>query len=92
MTLPDTNTDLAASVLGDGPPLLILHGLFGSQRNWGGIIRQLAQHNRVHGLDLRNHGESPWRASMGYDEMAAEGEEPPEHPRSHDQDGRPTQQ
>jgi len=72
MTLPDTNTDLAASVLGDGPPLLILHGLFGSQRNWGGIIRQLAQHNRVHGLDLRNHGESPWRASMGYDEMAAD--------------------
>jgi esterase len=72
MTLLDTTTDLASQILGDGPPLLVMHGLFGSQRNWGGIMRALARGNQVHGLDLRNHGDSPWRASMSYDEMAAD--------------------
>jgi pimeloyl-ACP methyl ester carboxylesterase len=64
--------DLAAQIFGEGPPVIILHGLFGSQRNWGGIIRALASDVRIHGLDLRNHGESPWAESMNYDDMAAD--------------------
>jgi len=72
MNLPDSTTDLASQVLGEGPPLIILHGLFGSQRNWGGIARALAGQFRVHGLDMRNHGDSPWRAGMTYDDMAAD--------------------
>jgi esterase len=72
MSLPDSTTDLASQVMGEGPPLIILHGLFGSQRNWGGVSRALAGQHRVHGLDLRNHGDSPWRAGMSYDEMAAD--------------------
>jgi pimeloyl-ACP methyl ester carboxylesterase len=64
--------DLAAQIFGEGPPLLILHGLFGSQRNWGGIIRALASDARIHGLDMRNHGDSPWADSMTYDDMAAD--------------------
>jgi pimeloyl-ACP methyl ester carboxylesterase len=72
MNLPATAIDLAAQTVGQGPPLIILHGLFGSQRNWGGIARALAAGNEVHGLDLRNHGDSPWSAAMGYDEMAAD--------------------
>jgi pimeloyl-ACP methyl ester carboxylesterase len=64
--------DLAAQIFGEGPPVLILHGLFGSQRNWGGIIRALATDVQIHGLDLRNHGESPWAESMTYDDMAAD--------------------
>jgi pimeloyl-ACP methyl ester carboxylesterase len=67
-----TTLDLAAQIFGEGPPVLILHGLFGSQRNWGGIIRALATDVQIHGLDLRNHGESPWAESMTYDEMAAD--------------------
>mgnify|MGYP006179236593 CR=1 FL=1 len=27
---------------GEGPPLYILHGLFGSGRNWSGVARRLA--------------------------------------------------
>jgi pimeloyl-ACP methyl ester carboxylesterase len=65
-----TALDLAAQIFGEGPPVIILHGLFGSQRNWGGIIRALAPDMQIHGLDLRNHGESPWADSMSYAEMA----------------------
>ena len=65
-----TALTLAAQIFGEGPPVVILHGLFGSQRNWGGIIRTLAADNEIHGLDLRNHGESPWSESMTYDDMA----------------------
>lgn len=56
----------------DGPPLLILHGLFGSARNWAGIAKQFAQSHRVFALDLRNHGSSEQTSSMGYAEMAAD--------------------
>jgi esterase len=55
---------------GSGPPLLILHGLFGSGTNWRGVARGLADTHRVLTVDLRNHGASPWADSMGYFEMA----------------------
>jgi len=53
-----------------GPPILILHGLLGSGRNWTSIAKQLAETHRVFALDLRNHGRSPWADSMSFDEMA----------------------
>lgn len=52
--------------MGEGPPLLLLHGLFGAARNWGGIQKQLARRRRVLAMDLRNHGDSPHAAGMGY--------------------------
>jgi esterase len=65
MTVP-----LAAVEYGEGPPLAILHGLFGSGRNWASIAQLLATHHRVIAFDLRNHGASPWADTMDYDEMA----------------------
>ena len=53
-------------------PVLLLHGLFGSSANWHGIAKHLAQERPVVSMDLRNHGRSPWDASMGYKEMAAD--------------------
>ena len=44
---------------GQGAPILILHGLFGSSQNWSGMGRRLASHGKVCALDLRNHGDSP---------------------------------
>ena len=44
---------------GDGRPVVILHGLFGSSQNWAGVARRLSEAGRVVGLDLRNHGDSP---------------------------------
>jgi pimeloyl-ACP methyl ester carboxylesterase len=61
---------LDAVEYGDGPPLAILHGLFGSGRNWASIAQLLAVHYRVIALDLRNHGASPWADTMDYAEMA----------------------
>ena len=55
---------LAQVAAGDGPPLAILHGLFGSGRNWATIAQRLAAHYRVIALDLRNHGASPWAETM----------------------------
>lgn len=52
------------------PPILIVHGLFGSGRNWGVIARRLAESRRVVTVDLRNHGDSFHAESQSYDEMA----------------------
>ena len=63
---------LHSQIVGDGPPLVILHGLFGSGRNWGGIARRLADRRAIHLLDARNHGASPWAATMTYRDMAGD--------------------
>ncbi|MQX38357.1 alpha/beta fold hydrolase [Roseospira navarrensis] len=63
--------DLPCSVVGDGPPLVILHGLFGSGRNWSRIAKHLAgQGWRVLTPDMRNHGTAPWHDAMDYPGMA----------------------
>lgn len=54
---------------GLGPPLIILHGLFGSSSNWRRIGRSLAGQHRVLAADLRNHGRSPQAETMSYGEM-----------------------
>jgi esterase len=57
---------------GEGPPLILLHGLFGTARNLGALARGLAGQARVISLDLRNHGESPHDPDMAYTTMAAD--------------------
>jgi len=54
------------------PPLVILHGMLGSSRNWQTAGRDLAAHHRVFALDLRNHGFSPQVPEMTYEAMAAD--------------------
>jgi len=58
--------------VGEGEPLIIMHGLFGSARNWQGIAKQLAGRFSVTTLDLRNHGDSPHSDQMSYSDMAAD--------------------
>ena len=62
--------ELHVRILGDGPPLVLLHGLFGSNENLGGVARALADRFTVYGLDLRNHGRSPHGRRMDYATMA----------------------
>ena len=52
------------------PPLVILHGILGSSRNWQTAGRDLAEHFHVFALDLRNHGSSPHADSMSFKAMA----------------------
>lgn len=39
--------------------LILLHGLFGSSKNWITIAKELSKYINVYTLDLRNHGDSP---------------------------------
>lgn len=55
---------------GQGRPVIILHGLFGSARNWQSIAKSLAESHRVITPDLRNHGHSFHEDSMSYIDMA----------------------
>ncbi|KAJ1992628.1 hypothetical protein H4R33_000954 [Dimargaris cristalligena] len=57
---------------GPVPPLVILHGLFGSKQNWQSLGRAMAQRLGcdVYALDLRNHGESPHATPMTLEAMA----------------------
>lgn len=55
-----------------GTPIVILHGLFGSGRNWQTIARNLAGKHQVFLPDLRNHGVSPHSPTMDFPHLAAD--------------------
>ena len=48
------------------PPLIVLHGMLGSSRNWQTTGRDLAARFHVFALDARNHGKSPHAPEMDY--------------------------
>lgn len=54
----------------DAPAVMIVHGLYGSGRNWGVIAKRLSDSFCVHTIDLRNHGFSPCTQTHSYPEMA----------------------
>lgn len=55
--------------LGQGRPLIILHGLYGSSDNWYSIAKILASYFTVYTIDLRNHGRSAHYPTHTYNEM-----------------------
>jgi len=54
---------------GEGPPLIILHGLYGSSDNWATIAKNLSDSFTVYLPDQRNHGQSPHSDIHDYDSM-----------------------
>ena len=54
----------------DRPSLFIVHGLYGSGRNWGVIAKRLSDNRHVVTVDMRNHGSSPHHDTHSYPEMA----------------------
>ncbi len=56
--------------MGEGRPLVILHGLFGFSDNWQSHAKKLAEYFRVILVDLRNHGHSDWSDDFSYELMA----------------------
>jgi esterase len=56
--------------MGEGQPLVILHGLFGFSDNWQTHAKRLSEYYRVILVDLRNHGHSPWSDDFSYALMA----------------------
>lgn len=55
--------------IGEGKPLFILHGLFGSSDNWQTLGKRFAEHFKVYFVDQRNHGHSPHSDEFNYDLM-----------------------
>ena len=59
------------STAGQGPAVILLHGLFGAGNNLGALARSLADRYCVYSLDLPNHGRSAWLDSASLPRMAA---------------------
>ena len=55
-----------------GPPLVILHGLFGSLNNWHSHARAFGEQRTVYTIDARNHGASPHDPDATYPAMSAD--------------------
>lgn len=55
---------------GNGHPLFILHGVFGSSDNWQTLGKEFAEHFSVYLIDQRNHGNSPHDQEMNYEVMS----------------------
>jgi len=65
-----TDPTLHSQISGEGPDLIILHGLFGMSDNWRSVARVLNNTHRVHVVDQRNHGRSFHRDRFDYASMA----------------------
>lgn len=61
---------LHSKIVGQGKPLLILHGFLGSGDNWITLAKQFATYFEVHLLDLRNHGRSFHDEKMSFNLMS----------------------
>lgn len=59
-------------IIGEGEPLLILHGLFGMLDNWMSLAKRFGEFYEVHLIDLRNHGHSFHSEIHNYDAMASD--------------------
>ncbi|WP_417508856.1 alpha/beta fold hydrolase [Methylophaga sp.] len=55
---------------GEGTPLIIIHGLFGSADNWRSMAKYFSRFYRVISVDLRNHGRSPHSDEQNFTVMA----------------------
>lgn len=62
--------ELNYKTFGQGDPVIILHGLFGTLDNWQTIARKLSEQYTVYIVDQRNHGRSPHLPDMSYELMA----------------------
>ena len=55
---------------GEGIPVVIVHGLYGSSDNWLGIAKELSFNFEVYIIDQRNHGKSPHNDIFNYEALA----------------------
>ena len=57
---------LYSKVIGEGKPLIIIHGLFGMSDNWQSLAKRYSDYFEVHLIDQRNHGRSPHADEFSY--------------------------
>jgi pimeloyl-ACP methyl ester carboxylesterase len=62
---------LHSTILGEGQPILILHGFLGMSDNWKTLGNEFSEAGyQVHLIDQRNHGRSPHSEVFNYTELA----------------------
>ncbi|WP_324720044.1 alpha/beta fold hydrolase [Salinimicrobium sp. HB62] len=62
---------LHSTILGEGQPVLILHGFLGMSDNWKTLGNEFSEAGfQVHLIDQRNHGRSPHSEIFNYTELA----------------------
>ena len=54
----------------DRPPIIILHGIFGTSDNWQTFGKALSEQYQIFLVDQRNHGQSPHSEQFDYPAMA----------------------
>lgn len=52
---------------GEGPPVVFVHGLGGTNHIWHGVMQAMKQHHHVVALDLRGHGRSQGKGTFSID-------------------------
>jgi pimeloyl-ACP methyl ester carboxylesterase len=63
---------IAFEIEGDGPDIVLVHGITEDRSCWGAVSHKLAHDHRVISVDLRGHGESDPTATYPLDGMAAD--------------------
>jgi pimeloyl-ACP methyl ester carboxylesterase len=64
--------ELAHDVQGQGPLLVLVHGITENRHTWDPLVGELARDHRVLRVDLRGHGESPMADSYGVADLAGD--------------------
>ncbi|NMP16678.1 alpha/beta fold hydrolase [Thalassotalea sp. Y01] len=64
------NQSLHYRIIGQGEPIVLIHGLFGSLENLNMVAKPLSEQLQVISVDVRNHGKSFHSDTMTYDAMA----------------------
>lgn len=59
-------------IRGEGQPIVLIHGLFGSLENLGMVAKPLSEDYQVISVDVRNHGNSFHENSMAFEELATD--------------------
>lgn len=61
------STILHSKIIGEGEPLLILHGFLGMGDNWKSLGNKFSENYEVHLMDQRNHGRSFFDDEFNYE-------------------------
>ena len=67
MTFEIDGPSLAHTIRGEGPTLVLIHGIVHRQHAWDSVIETLARHRRVVTVDLPGHGASPELPTEAFD-------------------------
>jgi len=58
---------LYSKIIGEGTPLIILHGYFGMSDNWKSLGNRFSENFQTHIIDQRNHGRSFHSTNFSYE-------------------------